>query len=76
MDNIMIILYNENNQEKIKKIEEIDILKEAASQNIQNPVINGRKDPLYKILLSVDSQISTRRQPKEGESILTRDQNR
>ena len=40
---------------KINKFEEIEILKAAASQNIRNDVINGRNDPLYKILISVDS---------------------
>jgi hypothetical protein len=45
----------ENNLEKINKLEEIEILKEAASQNTLNDVIDGRNDSLYKILLSVDS---------------------
>ena len=49
-DSIVTILHNENN-----KLEEIEILKEAASQNILDAVINGRNDPLYKMLLSVDS---------------------
>ena len=39
---------------KINKLEEIGILKEVASQNILNDAVNGRNDPLYKILLSVD----------------------
>ena len=43
----------------INKLEEIDILKEAAPQNIFN-IINGRNDLLYKILLSVEREISTR----------------
>ena len=30
-------------------------MKYVASQNFANDVINGRNDPLYKILLSVDS---------------------
>ena len=47
--------------EKINKLEEIEILKKAASQNILNDVTNGRNDPLYKILLSVDSYILTRK---------------
>ena len=55
IDNIMIILHKEHNHEKINKLEQIEILKEAASLNILNDVINGRNDPLYKILLSVDS---------------------
>ena len=46
----MTVLHN--NHEKINKLEEIKILKEAASLNILNDVIN---DPLYKILLSVVS---------------------
>ena len=37
------------------EIEEMEILKEAASQNILNDDINGRNDPLYKTLISVDS---------------------
>ena len=55
VDNIMTTLHNENNLEKINKLDEKEILKEAASQNILNDVINGRNDPLYKILISVDS---------------------
>ena len=39
--------------------------KRTASQNILNDFINGRNNLLYKILLSVDNQISTGRQPKE-----------
>ena len=54
-DNIMTILHKENNHEKINKLEEIELLKAAASQNIHNDVINGRNDPLYKILISVDN---------------------
>ena len=34
---------------------EREILKEVVSQNILNDVIHGRNDPLYKILLSLDS---------------------
>ena len=41
--------------DKINKLVDIEILKESASQNILHDVINGRNDPLYKILLSVDS---------------------
>ena len=52
---VMTILNKENNHEKNNKPEEIEILKQAASQNILNGVINGRNDPLYKILISVDS---------------------
>ena len=55
IENIMTILHNENNHAKINKLEEIEILKEAAPQNILNDVINGRNDSLYKILLSVDT---------------------
>ena len=33
---------------------ESEILKETTSQNMLNDVINGRNDPLYKILLSID----------------------
>ena len=54
-DNIMAILHKENKHEKISKLEEIEILKAAASQNILNDVINGSNDPLYKILISVDN---------------------
>ena len=52
IDNIITILKKENNHEKINNLEEIGILKEAASQN---EVINGRTYPLYKIILPVDS---------------------
>ena len=52
---IMTILHNENNHEKMNKLEEIEIPKVAASQNILNDTINGRNDPLYKILSSVDN---------------------
>ena len=62
----MNILLKENSHEKINKPEEIEIPKEATSQNLLNDVITGRNDPLYKIPLSVGSWISTRRQPKEG----------
>ena len=54
IESIMTISHKENNHEKINKLEEIEILKAAASQNILNDVINGRNDPLYKILISVD----------------------
>jgi hypothetical protein len=54
IDNITTILYKENH-EKINKPEEIKILKETASQNTLYDVINGKNDPLYKILLSVES---------------------
>ena len=67
IENIMTILHKENNHEKINKLEEIKILKEASSLNIYNDAINGRDDPLYKILLSVESEIPTRRQPKQGQ---------
>ena len=53
--NIMIILHKQNNHAKLNKLEEIESLKETASQNKFNDVINGRNDPLYKILLSVES---------------------
>ena len=55
IDGTMTILHKENNHEKINKRKEIEILKEAASPNIHNDVINGRNDPLYKILISVDN---------------------
>ena len=51
----MTILYNENNHKEINKLENIVILKAATSLNILNDVVNGRNDPLYKIILSVDS---------------------
>ena len=44
IDNIVTILHKENNHEKINKLEEIEILKEAASMNILNDVISGRKE--------------------------------
>ena len=55
IDDIMIILHKESNHEQINKLEEIEIIKAAASQNILNDIINGRNDPLYKILISVDN---------------------
>ena len=45
IDNIMTILHKENNHEQVNKLEEIEILKEAASQNILNDVIDGRNGP-------------------------------
>ena len=50
IENIMTILHKENNQEKINKLEEIEILKEAGSQNIPNDIINDRK--IQNIILS------------------------
>ena len=55
IDIIITILHKESNHEEINKLETIEILREAASQNLLNSVINGRNDPLYKILLSVDN---------------------
>ena len=55
IDNNMTILHKGNNHEKINKLEQIEILNEAASQNTLNDVTNGRNDPLYKTLLSVES---------------------
>ena len=54
IEDIMTILRKESNHEKIKKLEEIEITKAAASQNVLNEIINGKNDPLYKILISVD----------------------
>ena len=50
--NIMTIIHKESNHEKIK---EIEIIKAAASQNILSDIINGKNDPLYKILISADN---------------------
>ena len=55
IDDIMTILHKERNHEKINKLEEIEIIKAAASQNILKDIINSRNDPLYKILISVDN---------------------
>jgi hypothetical protein len=55
IDDIMTILQKENNHEKINELEEIEIIKAAASQNMLNDITNGRNDPLYKILISVDN---------------------
>jgi hypothetical protein len=52
-DKIMTILHKESSHEKINRLEEIQIPKAATSQNILNDFINGRNDPLYKILISV-----------------------
>ena len=49
IDSIMAILHKENNHEKINKLEEIEILKAVASQNILSDVKNDRNDTLYKI---------------------------
>ena len=49
IDDIMAILHKESNHEKINKLEEIEIIKAAASQNILNDV------SLYKLLRSVDN---------------------
>ena len=35
---------------------EIEIIKAAASQDILNDIINGRNDPLYKILISLTTR--------------------
>ena len=43
MGNVMTILCKKNNI-KINKLKEIEILKEATSQNILNDVINDRND--------------------------------
>ena len=55
IDNIITILHKENNHEKVNKLEEIEILKEAASLNILNDIINSRNNPLDKISLTVDN---------------------
>jgi hypothetical protein len=52
IEDIVTILHKESNHEKINKLEEIENVKAAASLN---DVINGRNDPLYKILISVDN---------------------
>ena len=52
---IMTILHKESNHGKINKLEEIEIIKVAASQNMLNDIINGRNDPLYKILIAVNN---------------------
>ena len=55
IEDVMTILHKESNRAKINKLEEIEIIKAAASFNILNNIINGRNDPLYKILISVDN---------------------
>jgi hypothetical protein len=55
IDNIIIILHKESNHEKINRLEEIEIIKAAASQNILNDVINSRNDPIFKTLVSVEN---------------------
>ena len=57
IDNIMTILHKGNNHAKINKVEEIEILKGTKLLNILHDVINDRNDPLYKILLSVESPL-------------------
>ena len=46
IEDTMTILNKESNHEKINKLEDIKIIKAAASQNILNDIINGRKDLL------------------------------
>ena len=65
IEDMMTILHKQSNHKNINKLEDIKIIKAAASQNILNDIINGRNDPLYKILISVDNYISIRRQPEE-----------
>ena len=54
IQDIITILHKESNHEKINKLEEIEIIKAAASQNILNDIINARNDPKYIILMSVN----------------------
>ena len=70
MEDIMKILQWENNLDKINKPEEIEILKEAASQSILNDVINGT---LQNITLSWQIAIKTTKL-KMDRDILTTDQ--
>ena len=49
IEDVMTILHKESNHEKINQLEEIQIIKAAASQNILNDIINGRNDLLQKI---------------------------
>ena len=54
MENKGKLILKEISHEKINKLEEREILKAATSLNVLNDVINGRNDPLYKILHLVD----------------------
>ena len=65
MDSIRTIIHNENNHEEVNKLEEIEILKEASSQNILNDVITGRNYPLYKIF-QLRARYQQDGKPKEG----------
>jgi hypothetical protein len=53
MDNVITILHKENNDEKINILEETEISKSVALQNLLSDTINDRDDPLYRILLLV-----------------------
>ena len=44
------IIHLENNHRKINTLEEIEILKAAASKHLLNDVIAGQNGPIYKLL--------------------------
>ena len=48
MDDIITILYKENNHEEINKLEKIQILKAITSLKILNDLTNGKNNLLYK----------------------------
>ena len=50
IEETMSIIHLENNHRKINTLEEIEILKSAASKHLPNDVIAGKKDPIYKLL--------------------------
>ena len=54
---VMTIMHIETNYAKI------NILEEISSRNIVNDVINGRNDPMYRLLLSASACNSKDDQP-------------
>jgi hypothetical protein len=53
-------IHLENGYRKINILEEIEILKAVSSRNLLNDVIDGRNDPVYRLLPSVSVRNSNR----------------
>ena len=51
----MVKLRLESNNGKINVLEGIEILTAVCSRNILNYIINGRSEPIYKLLPSVSA---------------------
>jgi hypothetical protein len=60
----MFIIHHENNHRKINILEEIGILKAASFRYLLNDIINGRSDPVYRLIPSVSDFNSNRQQPR------------